>query len=259
MLQSFSTPVHPVSNAKNRDSLTVTQSNLGVLVACSIIGIWAVSLLVLLSVNISELPIFVRVLAIAWQTFLYTGLFITAHDAMHGAIAPNNPKLNNFIGSFALRIYALFSFKYLIQKHWQHHHAPASAADPDFHNGRLDNPVSWYFHFMGHYWNWTRFLCLVATYHILHRLFGFAEANLTYFWLIPSIASSLQLFFFGTYLPHREPAGGYTNEHRAQNIGWSTFWSFISCYHFGYHEQHHKHPELPWWKLPQSYAQSKAV
>jgi beta-carotene/zeaxanthin 4-ketolase len=258
VLQTLSASIPADQGAKKHDSLIVGRSNRGVLIACSIIGIWATSLLVLLSIQVSEMPIWLRICAIVWQTFLYTGLFITAHDAMHGAVAPNNPRLNNFIGSLALRIYALFSFKEMIQTHWQHHRTPASATDPDFHDGRLDNPISWYFHFMQRYWSWTRFIALVATYHLLHRLFGFPEANLTYFWLIPSIVSSLQLFYFGTYLPHRKPRGGYTNEHCAQDSGWGLFWSFISCYHFGYHEQHHEHPELPWWQLPESYAKHKA-
>jgi len=67
---------------------------------------------------------------------------------------------------------------------------------------------------------------------------------------VPSIASSLQLFFFGTYLPHREPEGGYVSETRAQSSNWSVFWSFITCYHFGYHEEHHEQPNVPWWGLP---------
>jgi beta-carotene/zeaxanthin 4-ketolase len=24
----------------------------------------------------------------------------------------------------------------------------------------------------------------------------------------------------------------------------------ISCYHFGYHEEHHELPHLGWWQLP---------
>ncbi|MFB2979106.1 fatty acid desaturase [Microseira sp. BLCC-F43] len=44
--------------------------------------------------------------------------------------------------------------------------------------------------------------------------------------------------------------GGYTNPHRCQSNSLSTFWSFITCYHFGYHEEHHEYPEVPWWQLP---------
>ena len=35
---------------------------------------------------------------ITGQTWLYTGLFICAHDAMHSTLAPRNPKLNDMIG-----------------------------------------------------------------------------------------------------------------------------------------------------------------
>jgi beta-carotene ketolase (CrtW type) len=230
-------------------------SHRGVIIACAILGIWAISLLTLLSIDALKLPIAVRLAAIVWQTFLYTGLFITAHDAMHGAVAPRNPKLNNFLGSLSLILYALFSFKSLVRTHWQHHQNPASELDPDYHNGRTTNPISWYFQFMNRYWSWIRFFYLVCTYHVIRLAFGVHSENLTWFWLIPAIASSGQLFFFGTYLPHREPEGGYKNESRAQNSGWSTFWSFISCYHFGYHEEHHDKPHLPWWKLPEAYAE----
>jgi beta-carotene ketolase (CrtW type) len=46
-------------------------------------------------------------------TFLYTGLFITAHDAMHAGVVPRNRKPNNLIGSFRPIAHALFSFERL--------------------------------------------------------------------------------------------------------------------------------------------------
>lgn len=223
----------------------------GVFVALTIIGAWAVSLSVLLSIDVSIIPVPLRMVAIAVQTFLYTGLFITAHDAMHGAVSPSNIKLNNLIGSFTVGAYALFSYKKMIRTHWMHHQHPASEQDPDFHDGVHKNVVSWYFYFMTRYWSWTRLIGLIAVFHILHRVFHVAEVNLILFWMIPSIASSFQLFFFGTYLPHREPKSGYQNDSRAQSSNWSEFWSFISCYHFGYHQEHHENPHLPWWKLPE--------
>lgn len=223
----------------------------GVFVALTIIGLWAVSLGVLLPSDVATMPIVLRVAAIVVQTFLYTGLFITAHDAMHGAISPSNIKLNNAIGSFAVGAYALFSYKKMIKTHWMHHQHPASEQDPDFHDGRHKNFLAWYFYFMTRYWSWTRLVGLIAVFHIAHRLLHVEEINLILFWMIPSIASSAQLFFFGTYLPHREPKGGYQNESRAQSSHWSEFWSFMSCYHFGYHQEHHEQPHLPWWKLPE--------
>lgn len=242
MVSFRSAPVHHSDDALHIDR--------GVFVALTVISIWAISLISLLTIDLSTLPILVVVMAIALQTFLYTGLFITAHDAMHGAVSPSNPKLNNLIGSIALRVYAFFSLKEMIKTHWQHHDHPASKGDPDFHDGEHKNAFAWYFHFMVNYWSWTRIICLVAAYHVMHRVFQIPEANLTLFWAIPSIASSIQLFFFGTFLPHREPAGGYQNESRAQSSKWSPFWSFITCYHFGYHLEHHERPDLAWWQLP---------
>jgi beta-carotene/zeaxanthin 4-ketolase len=62
--------------------------------------------------------------------------------------------------------------------------------------------------------------------------------------------SSFQLFLFGTFLPHREPINGYVNDCHSTSTSFSEFWSFISCYHFGYHEEHHDLPHLAWWQLP---------
>ena len=28
--------------------------------------------------------------------------------------------------------------------------------------------------------------------------------------------------------------------------------SFVSCYHFGYHWEHHVAPHVPWWRLPEA-------
>lgn len=230
----------------------------GVVIALAIFSLWALSLSILLSIDVAALPIGVRIALVALQTFLYTGLFINAHDAMHGAIAPRNPRLNNFIGSLSIACYALFSYKSLLKTHWLHHQHPASETDPDFHNGQHKNPIAWYFQFMLNYWSWTRLLGLVVVFHTLRGLLHVSELNLILFWAIPAIASSVQLFFFGTYLPHREPRGGYQNSSRAQSMNWSTFFSFISCYHFGYHLEHHECPHVPWWALPQVHWQRMA-
>ena len=41
-------------------------------------------------------------LIVAAQSWLGSGLFIVAHDAMHGSLAPGRPRLNTAIGSLAL-------------------------------------------------------------------------------------------------------------------------------------------------------------
>lgn len=232
-------------------SFITTLFNLrGLLIAGLIMATWAGSLTVLLRSSLSQWQPLWQLLALLWQTFLYTGLFITAHDAMHEGVAPQQPKLNRLIGSLALRLYGLFSYDELLKTHWQHHNHPASALDPDFHNGNLKNPVAWYVTFLQRYWSWRRLLALIASFHAMHLLLHVPEANLLMVWIVPSVLSSMQLFYFGTYLPHREPVGGYQNVFRAQSVHRPWLLSLLACYHFGLHYEHHEYPHVPWWQLP---------
>ena len=224
----------------------------GVVVALTLIGIWAMSLVVLFQLDLSQLPSWMKVVGMAWQILLYTGLFVTAHDGMHGSIAPHHPKLNDAIGQFVLFVYAMFPFGKMRRMHNLHHDIPARSGDPDFHNGKRKNFFAWYFNFMQNYWSWTRLIFLIGTFHAVHQIFHVPESNLSWFWVFPSVLSSFQLFFFGTFLPHREPIGGYINESHSTSTPFSEFWSLVSCYHFGYHEEHHDLPHLAWWQLPQA-------
>ncbi len=225
----------------------------GVLIAFIIMGLWAINLVFLLSINVSKIPAYGIAIAIFLQAFLYTGLFITAHDAIHGLVVPKNHRINDLIGSVSALAYGLFSYQNLAKKHWLHHQHPASQLDPDFHDTRHKNFFAWYFHFMKGYWSWRRVLGLIIIFNFLKYVIPVAESNLILFWVIPPILSSLQLFYFGTFLTHREPEGGYTNFHFAQSTPLPIFWSFITCYHFGYHQEHHEYPRVPWWKLPEVY------
>ncbi len=187
--------------------------------------------------------------AMALQTFLYTGLFITAHDAMHGTISPDYPRINRFFGALAVGLYALFSFKRLNEAHWEHHEHPASEDDPDFHNGH-PHPVRWYLDFMIHYLSVWQILAMAIIFNALQYGVGLTATNLVLFWIVPSLLSTWQLFYFGTVLPHREPDEGYADEHRASSNDFSPLVSFLTCYHFGYHWEHHERPDIPWWALP---------
>ncbi len=243
----------PLQLAKLQQIKTRENSVQGILIAVFIFSLWAGSFSYLLSLDLTKLHPMGILLAILWQMFLYTGLFITAHDAMHGQVAPQNPKVNHSVGRLAVLVYGLFSYKKLQKKHWEHHHHPASELDPDFHGGKRKNFFAWYFCFMRRYWSWTRLIGLIATFHAIHSIFQVPENNLTLFWILPSILSSVQLFYFGTFLTHREPEAGYADSHRAQSNPLPTFWSFITCYHFGYHREHHEYPQVPWWQLPAVY------
>lgn len=222
----------------------------GISIALTMISCWIMSLITLLTqIDLHEyFPIII--LGILIQTFFYTGLFITAHDAMHGTIYPKNRKINNFIGTLAVILYALFSYRKLLTKHWEHHKHPASADDPDFHDGKHQGLFHWYTHFMLNYLSWRQLLGMAIVFNVMLNLFHIQAINLLLFWVLPSLLSTFQLFYFGTYLPHRPSEDGYIDSHRTRSNNYSVFWSFLSCYHFGYHWEHHERPNIPWWRLP---------
>ena len=222
----------------------------GLFIAVAIFILWITSLVFLLGSEIVfQRPVLI-VPAVLWQTFLYTGLFITAHDAMHSSIVQGNLRINDMAGTIAVAVYALFSFKNLRTKHYRHHRAPASETDPDYHDGRHKSFFLWYVHFMKNYITLRQLIGMAILFNVLKYGFAIPTLNLILFWVLPALLSTLQLFYFGTYLPHREPEGGYDNRHRARSNDFGLFWSFVSCYHFGYHLEHHEHPATPWWRLP---------
>jgi len=225
-------------------------------VAIAIVSVWTISLGICVRVQLETLnPIWVLCL-VGWQTWIYTGLFITAHDAMHGSIHPSS-QLNRAIGQLCSWLYAGFDYSQLWVKHHLHHQYPASDRDPDFHSGKTAHFWGWYGHFVSEHISWRQVINLIMMLGIYVTIcrYSFTSlslwrfANPLLFWVIPSLLSSLQLFYFGTFLPHREPEGGYLNQHRAQTISRSWWWSLMSCYHFGYHHEHHQSPQIPWWQL----------
>lgn len=238
-------------------------SLLGLLIASTVMLLWLSSLIFLFSVNSSQIPLFLIGLAVLARTFLHTGLFITAHDAMHGTAFPYNSKVNNFIGSLAARLYALLPYQTLLEKHRLHHRYPSTAKDPDFCGQGKTNPLSWYLRFMKGYLEgkqaWVLVIGMAFIFCFLKWGLAIPISNILLFWVLPILLSSIQLFYFGIFLPHRQPQEGYTNQHRAKSSYYSVFWSFIACYHFGYHWEHHEFPNLPWYKLPSLVREYRAI
>lgn len=222
----------------------------GLLSALVIFALWATSLVFLLTRPIEwwMLPL------VLVQTMLYTGLFITAHDAMHGTVYPPNRRLNDLIGGLAVWLYALFSFKKLLERHQAHHAHPGQEEDPDFHDGEHPGFWRWYARFVMHYVTWKQILGMAIIFNVMEHLLGVPMLNLLVFWVVPSLLSTLQLFYFGTYLPHRGDPG---NAHHARSNTYSELLSFITCYHFGYHLEHHEYPWAPWWHLPTIYRRAR--
>ena len=179
------------------------------------------------------------------QIYLYTGLFITAHDAMHGQVTRNR-KINNAIGHLATTFYAFLSFQVLSQKHYQHHRFPGTEKDPDF-SSRSNNFFIWWYVFMKNYIRWWQIVLMAVAFNIL--LIWFSEVQLLLFWVVPVILSTFQLFYFGTYRPHRRPFKPEMEPHNSRSQRRNHFWAMISCYFFGYHWEHHESPATPWWRL----------
>ncbi len=230
--------------------LTKTDSFKGLISAILIILVWTISIVFALRQNLNDLHHGHIAFLIFWQTFLYTGLFITAHDAMHGTAFFSNKITNKIIGMMSVLIYAMFSYKNLFIKHHQHHKLPGTQDDPDFHDGIHKGFLSWYIHFLFTYLTWKQLLAMAMVFNILYHLLNISLANLLLFWILPSMLSTLQLFFFGTYLPHRESMEAFTDHHRARSNDYNILVSLVTCYHFGYHWEHHQYPYVPWWKLP---------
>ena len=226
------------------------QGAIGICLALSLIAGWlGLEYYALFVHPLSLAGLLVAPLLIATICWINVGLFIIAHDAMHGSLAPGRPAVNRAFGRVALALYAGFSFDALLDKHMDHHRTPGTAEDPDF---SADHPRSfwpWYAAFFTRYFG-LRQLAILSAVTLALLLLGVGFAKLLLFWALPAILSSLQLFYFGTYLPHRHEDSSFADDHRARTNQFSWLASLLSCFHFGYHHEHHLAPHVPWWRLP---------
>jgi beta-carotene ketolase (CrtW type) len=228
------------------------QAWLGLLIALGILAAWAGSLSWLLARPLDSLPWWAIAAGALLQTYLYTGLFITAHDAMHGLVFPIHRRINDAVGHLCCGLYAMFSFKALRRAHREHHGSPTEVGeDPDYHDGKSPGPVAWYFHFMRHYLRPYQIVGQAIVFNVLLHVLGVDHLSLVAFWVVPALLSTVQLFFFGTYLPHRQ-GEGHNDRHNARSNDLPPWLSMLTCYHFGYHWEHHAYPFVPWWRLPQA-------
>jgi beta-carotene/zeaxanthin 4-ketolase len=234
----------------------------GLWVAALIIFLWIGSLGFLLSINIDRFTAPCILAMILGRTFIQTGLFIVAHDAIHGSLMPCikalspvvNRRCNDTIGQLAVVLYALLPYRKLAMNHHKHHRYPGQASDPDFHDGTHHSPFAWYLKFMREYLDRRQKLVLFfgigVIFFALHLGLHVALPNLFLFWILPIVLSSMQLFFFGTYLPHRFASSNADDAHRIISSNYRPIFSFLTCYHFGYHWEHHEYPSTPWYGLP---------
>ncbi len=192
----------------------------------------------------------------ALQCWLSVGMFIVAHDAMHGSLVPAAPRLGSAIGAVLLFLYAGFGWRRMRDAHFEHHKHAGTALDPDFNATNPHHFWPWYGAFLRRYfgplsmaWVWA----VVLTYWLLLDV---PAANIALLYGFPAIASSVQLFYFGTYRPHRwaDADGKFADRHRARSNDFGVVASLASCFHFGYHHEHHLSPGTPWWALPAAHA-----
>nr|AGU10531.1 Fatty acid desaturase [uncultured organism] len=184
------------------------------------------------------------------QAWLSTGLFIIAHDCMHGSFAPGRPALNTAVGTICLGAYAGLSYRVLHPKHHAHHAAPGTEADPDFHAAAPRHAGSWFLKFFTGYYTHAQIVRITIA-AIVYMLLGASLVNIVIFWAMPALLALGQLFLFGTYLPHRHEATPFADAHNARGNGYSRLGSLATCFHFGtYHHEHHLDPMTPWWRLP---------
>lgn len=226
------------------------QGRIGAILAAAVFGSWAIlHVITMWFWTWTPATFFAAPLVIILQCWLYVGLFIVAHDCMHGSLVPFRPTINTWVGRVVLFAYAGFNYDALNRKHHLHHRHSGTAEDPDFLATPPHGFWPWYLNFMREYFGW-RELIVLSVIGTAYQLAGVSLINIIVFWAIPAIASSLQLFTFGTYLPHRPDATPFTDRHRARSSNYSWLVSLLTCFHFGYHHEHHAVPSAPWWRLP---------
>ena len=226
-------------------------------IAILIIVAWFTSLIALLQLDLNRSLVLI-IAGVCLRTFIHTGVFIIIHDSIHGVVGQNQ-KVNSMFGYFTAFLYAMLPYKTLAKNHHQHHRYPATKEDPDYYDLNPHSFWLWYTSFMKDYQQgkqfWILFWGMTAVFWSLVGL-KVAIANIFLFWVLPIVLSSLQLFTFGIFLPHRPRKEAYSDRHRAKSNNFSPLFSFLTCYHFGYHWEHHQYPHLPWYKLPLAYRQN---
>jgi beta-carotene/zeaxanthin 4-ketolase len=225
-------------------TLKIPNHIVGIVLAGVILLMWVAMLAFNLQVNLQKDHNFaLYIIMFLLQTHLYTGVFITAHDAIHGHVYSKNTRLNRAVGTVAALMFAFNFYPKLEKKHHQHHKYVGTEHDPDYHTAGF---WAWYLKFLKEYISVWQIAAMALSFNILQ--FWFPMPNLVFFWMLPAIVSTFQLFYFGTYQPHKGQHNP-NNIHKARSQKLNHVWAFMCCYFFGYHYEHHQSPHLPWWLL----------
>ncbi|MFM1799250.1 MAG: hypothetical protein RLZZ117_1528 [Cyanobacteriota bacterium] len=239
--------------------MSSTRRSLGL--AAGIVLGWLGSWTLLLPTSLTHLSPLLVSLAVVARTLLQTGLFIVAHDAMHGTLWPERPIANRRIGQFALMLYAVLPYERCRRNHHLHHRHAGTSLDPDHHPEGQPGLLRWFHRFMASYLSPEQLTALVVVWLALAALAAIRSssplANVALYGAFPTLLSALQLFLVGTFLPHRVAASPRSaldsreeSRHQPRSLAWPCWLSLLSCYHFGYHWEHHAYPQLAWHELP---------
>lgn len=185
------------------------------------------------------------------QCWLSVGVFIVCHDAMHGTLVPGKNKLSAAIATVLLFLYAGFRWRALRDAHFTHHQMSGHAGDPDFDENHPTQFLAWYGTFFKRYFGWQSLLFVHTVVAIYWLVIGIPMVQIVLLYGAPALLSSLQLFYFGTFRPHHHAAAKpFMDSHNARSNDFGSLASLATCFHFGYHLEHHRRPDVPWWALP---------
>lgn len=227
------------------------QSAIGILLATAIFTAWiGVHLWAMFVYRMDSGNFWIVPIIFALQCWLSVGMFIVAHDAMHGSLSPSAKGVGQVIGAVLLFIYAGFGWQKMRDAHFDHHKYTGTAKDPDYNDDNPHDFWPWYMLFLKRYFGWMSMAWVWTVVLTYYFVLGIPPQNIALLYGFPAITSSLQLFYFGTYRPHRREDAGFADTHNSRTNNYSAIASLFSCFHFGYHHEHHLSPATPWWGLP---------
>lgn len=178
----------------------------------------------------------------------FTGLFILAHEAIHGTLLPEFPRLGHVLGRVFASVYALVDYDLLRANHARHHRHVGTTDDPDYDaEGRILVHAA---RFMRRYLRWYSIPVLALAGHALGQR-GFSLAMIGAY-VAPVLLSTAIVFTVGIHLVHHPVlVAKYApnDDQRAVCIDFGRVGSMLLILNFNTHWLHHAQPRLSWWEL----------
>ena len=208
----------------------------------------AADLVISLQLDLDQLHPLVITAWVLVRSFLHTGLFILAHDAMHNSLVPGHAGINQQIGRVCLWLYAGLNYDACKRNHHRHHRMPESEADPDFPTNNR-SLLAWLIRFMRNYLNSAQLsrLVLVLTVLLLaaqpHQSQPLITISVVF--LLPLLISTAQHFFVGTYLPHRKEHKQISHQVSIKSLNLHPFVSLLAYFYLATIASTTTIPKLP--------------